>query len=485
MKTAATYARVSTHAQFSKNNSIPSQISICQNYADRHNLEVLEVYTDDISATSDRRPGFQRLIKDAEEKKFQVILVDQMDRFARNRGDAIYYKARLKKYKVELIFVSDNLISGDDDDFLREAFSEVLGEYYSKDLAKKVRRGQIQALKNNYHPCGNPPLGYLSIPTGTHKKLIPDPVKASIIKELFTLAAAGKTMAELMNFMNASLPPLKASSWNDSAIRFVLNNRTYLGERSYGKIIQENAHEPIISKELFDQARAARRSRVGKPTRNKRNYLLAGAAFCSSCGGRLIGKVKNIVKSKRYCYYICINYSQKKTCSPKGINIEILEAEIKRIVSEFLEAAIVKKKNAPAGDMKKQHEREIKGIEKELLRVKREKENIVNAIVSGMSPELFREKSEALAKEEGELTDFLKKRKAEGEKILTVPRKREEILKLKEFLEVAKPEALKAFYKSFVRVSVDLKNRAGSVEFLSNPRGLFPLWEFSLSPKKQ
>lgn len=91
MKNAVIYARYSSYKQ--NEMSIGGQIEECRRYAAEHDLFIIREYTDRAqSATTDKRPNFQRMIDDSEYGNFEVILVYQLDRFARNKNDSGYYK---------------------------------------------------------------------------------------------------------------------------------------------------------------------------------------------------------------------------------------------------------------------------------------------------------------------------------------------------------------------------------------------------------
>lgn len=135
----AIYARYSSHSQ--RDVSIEQQIRACRAFADRHNLEVVQVYEDRaLTGTSDKRPGFQRMIHDAKSQSWQYVVVYTLDRFARDRYDSAVYKRQLKNDGVKVLSAMEN-ISDDHTGILMESMLEGLAEYYSKELSRKVRRG--------------------------------------------------------------------------------------------------------------------------------------------------------------------------------------------------------------------------------------------------------------------------------------------------------------------------------------------------------
>ena len=86
---AVIYARYSSDNQ--REESIEGQIRDCRAYAERNGIEIVGTYIDRAySARTDRRPDFQRMIKDSAKKNFDVVIVWKLDRFARNR----FYSAK-------------------------------------------------------------------------------------------------------------------------------------------------------------------------------------------------------------------------------------------------------------------------------------------------------------------------------------------------------------------------------------------------------
>ena len=90
--TAVIYARYSSDSQ--REASIEGQLRDCKDYAEKNGITVVGTYIDRAySAKTDDRPDFQRMIKDSGKKIFDVVLVWKLDRFARNRYDAVNYKS--------------------------------------------------------------------------------------------------------------------------------------------------------------------------------------------------------------------------------------------------------------------------------------------------------------------------------------------------------------------------------------------------------
>ena len=183
------YARYSSDNQ--REESIEGQVRECKAYAARNDIDIIELYIDRAyTATNDNRPDFQRMIHDSASKKFEVILVWKLDRFARSRYDSAHYKNLLKRNGVKVVSVMEPILEGSEG-ILIETLLEGMAEFYSADLSEKVRRGQTEnALKCMYNG-GTLPIGYI-IDKNQHFQI--DPVAAPLVLQTFTDYANGKSI---------------------------------------------------------------------------------------------------------------------------------------------------------------------------------------------------------------------------------------------------------------------------------------------------
>ena len=136
---AVIYARYSSDNQ--REESIEGQIRECMEFAERNGIVVFSTYIDRaLSAKTDNRPDFQRMIKDSYRKLFDTVLVWKLDRFARNRYDSAYYKNILKKNGVKVISAKENISDGPEGVLLEsmlEGFKRSNGHNKSKLQSKQ------------------------------------------------------------------------------------------------------------------------------------------------------------------------------------------------------------------------------------------------------------------------------------------------------------------------------------------------------------
>ena len=133
---AVIYARFSSDRQ--REESIEGQLRECKEYAQRNGITILGSYIDRaLSAKTDNRPEFQRMIKESAKGLFDVVLVWKLDRFARNRYDSAHYKAILKKNGVKVVSATE-AIAEDSTGILLESMLEGYAEFYSVELSEKI-----------------------------------------------------------------------------------------------------------------------------------------------------------------------------------------------------------------------------------------------------------------------------------------------------------------------------------------------------------
>ena len=266
------YARYSSDNQ--REESIEGQLRECLAFAEKNDIQIIETYVDRaLSAKTDNRPDFQRMIRDSAKEQFEVIIVWKLDRFARNRYDSAHYKAILKRNNVRVVSATEAISQGPDGIIL-ESLLEGMAEYYSAELAEKVLRGMNENADKCKFNGGTIPYGYyvddeqhLQIESGT----------ASIVQEVFELYDNGMTMKEITATLNGKgLRNRRGNPFTISVVAKMLTNRRYIGEYKFKEIVVEDGIPAIISKNLFESVNKKLEANRKKPARKKSpdEYLL-------------------------------------------------------------------------------------------------------------------------------------------------------------------------------------------------------------------
>lgn len=189
---AVIYARYSSDNQ--REESIEGQLRECMQYAEYNDISVIDTYIDRaLTAKTDNRPNFQKMIKDSYKGAFDMILVWKLDRFSRNRYDSAHYKHLLKKNGVRVVSATETISSGSEG-ILLESVLEGMAEYYSAELSEKVKRGLTENALKGLWNGGNIPFSYV---INKERKLEIDTVSAPIVKEIFQMAYDGKAFKDI------------------------------------------------------------------------------------------------------------------------------------------------------------------------------------------------------------------------------------------------------------------------------------------------
>lgn len=298
MKTAVIYARFSSSHQ--REESIEGQIRICSDYAAQNNLQIIDHYIDrSISGKTDNRPSFQRMITDALSGRFQVLLVYSTDRFARSKYDSVVYKAALKKAGVDIIYVTEP-IPKTSAGMLLECMLEGYAEYYSMELADKVKRGMYDSAKKG-KAVHQPPYGYIIGPEQTY---IADPKEARAVKEIFEQYAAGVPQAEIIQWLDQhGYKTKRGKAFGHCSFHRMLRNKAYCGEYRHEDIIIKDGMPRIIDDDLFYAVQAEIEKRKGTKIKVNTDYYLSGKLICGQCDMLMTGSSGTSKTGNPYYYY--------------------------------------------------------------------------------------------------------------------------------------------------------------------------------------
>ena len=363
-KTAG-YIRLSKEDKIKdESNSVTNQKLIITSFVEKNeDLELIDFYIDDgYSGTTFDRPEYKRMFKDIVEGKVNTIIVKDLSRFGRNHIESDNYLENiLPGYNVRFISIIDDIDSLKNPKSVSSIavpLKNLMNDQYARDISEKVRSTlKIKQLNGEFIGV-TAPYGYLKNPKDKHKFII-DKEASYIVKKIFNMILLGKSrkeIAEHLNNKNIVTPSLyklskentnneeliRSKKWNAEIVNRILRNETYTGtliqniktKPNYriDKLIDVNKdewiklanhHEPIISKDKFDEVQQIL-NRNTKVNKNDNIDLFSGYLKCSHCGSGLI-----IKKSKNQIYYYCGSYIKDKSCLKYSINKKKLEQMVK------------------------------------------------------------------------------------------------------------------------------------------------------------
>jgi len=329
---AVIYARYSSHAQ--REESIEGQLRECQAYARRENISIVGEYIDRaVSGRTDEREGFQRMIRDAEGRRFEAVIVYALDRFARNRYDSAIYKARLKKCGVRVLYAKTS-IPDSPEGIILESVMEGYAEYYSENLKVHVRRGMHENALEAKSNGGNIPLGFRIV---DHRYVI-EPVGAAIVKDIFNRYASGEAPSKIVDSLNArGCRTSTGRPFSRTSLKRMLSNKKYIGTYVFDEVEIPGAIPRIVDDETFDKVQEMKESRVLRPRRRKVEYMLSGRLVCGKCGKPMAGESGTGKGGKTYNYYKCLDRKRGGGCTKAQENKEALELTVARAAMDLLD----------------------------------------------------------------------------------------------------------------------------------------------------
>jgi DNA invertase Pin-like site-specific DNA recombinase len=337
--------------------SIENQRLLLTNYAQEKGWDIKEVYIDDgWSGTNMQRPAFQRMMRDAEDRRINLIAVKDLSRIGRNYIEVgRLTEETLPRLGCRFVALNDSVDSmlGDNDMMV---YRNLFNEFYSKDTSKKVRAVKQACMKQGKYMGTYAPLGYMKDPANKHR-LIVDEDTAPIVRRIFRLRCQGMGQRAISNLLNDErVPPPRAlyyqkkgrdnptvcnHLWSKDAVKSILSNECYIGNLVQGKkgtvsyknrtvvnktedqwVRVENTHEPLVSLEDWATVRSLdnRNYRPRKDSDGK-VHLFSSLVKCADCGFHMRAHIhhqtlKDGTKTS-YTGYICGNYARsgKIACS--------------------------------------------------------------------------------------------------------------------------------------------------------------------------
>lgn len=377
------YARYSSDSQ--REESIEGQLRECREYAERNGITILGTYIDRaLSAKTDNRPEFQRMIKDSAKGLFDIVLVWKLDRFARNRYDSARYKTALKKNGVKVVSATEHISEGSEGIIL-EAVLEGYAEYYSAELAEKVIRGLTENALKCKHNGGTVPMG-LCVDEQQHYQI--DPITAPVVLEMFIRYKDGATMQSLVNGLNErGIRSLRGGKITLNIMEHLLKNRRYMGEYRYRDVVVEDGIPAIVSKELFEQVQEQLAKNRKAPARHKAedDYLLTTKLYCGKCGKFMVGESGTSKTMKVHHYYRCVNTKKKRLCDKKAVRKNWIEDLVVNFtIQSIMDDDVMERLIDGLMKLQEQESTELPLLRKQLAGTEKSINNMLNAIQAGI-----------------------------------------------------------------------------------------------------
>jgi len=431
MKRVALYARFSSEKQ--NDRSATDQLDLCRAWAERQGYVVVEEYRDEAVSGASRinRMGLGRLMRDARERRFDLVVCEALDRLSRDQADLATIRKELNFLEIGISTLQDGEVGA-----LHIGVKGLLGELYLADLAQKTRRG-LRARVTAGGTGGGLSYGYRAV-EGKPGELVIDEQQATVVRRIFAEYVAGRSPRAICVDLNRDgiAGPRgghwRASALNGSRVRQngLLQNRLYAGEvvwnrqrfikdPSTGKRVSRPnperdwvrvpaPHLAIVEPELFQQAissKARHGEQMNPVEARKPRHLLSGLVKCECCGASFI-----VVYGDRLG---CASTKETGTCDNRGtiprteIEERVLTALATKLAAPELIAAFVKEYQAERRRLAATTRNERENRVAKLATLRRGIARLVDAIVDGTATKTMTERLQAMEAEAEQLETAL------------------------------------------------------------------------------
>lgn len=365
MDSVAIYCRLSDEdrgkdSRLDESESIKNQKMLLSKYAVEKGWIIYNIYSDDDYSGLDReRPEFNRMLKDGESGKFNIVLCKHQSRFTRDMELVEkYLHGKLPEWGIRFISITDNADTSDNGNKKSRQINGLINEWYSEDLSELIRATFNIKREQGQFIGSSAPYGYIKDPDNKNKLII-DKEAALVVQKIYDLYLEGYGTQSIAYMLNEEGIPSPAKYkqdkglskskqylideygfWNKATVKRILKNQMYIGNMVQGKtaklsykskkrtdmppsnwIIVRDTHEAIICNEDFYDVQIRMSSRV-RSTGEGKAHIFASKVQCLDCGSTM-----NKVSRGQYSYLRCKLYCtapKKKLCTSHSISLHKL-----------------------------------------------------------------------------------------------------------------------------------------------------------------
>ncbi|HES3505144.1 TPA: recombinase family protein [Streptococcus pyogenes] len=288
----AIYVRVSTTNQAEEGYSIDEQKAKLTSYCDIKDWNIYEIYTDGgFSGSNTERPALEKLIRDAERKLFDTVLVYKLDRLSRSQKDTLFLiEDVFIKNGIEFLSLQENFDTSTPFGKAMIGLLSVFAQLEREQIKERMQLGKLGRAKSGKSMMwARTSYGYnYQKETGI---LDINPAQSLVVKYIFERYLAGRSITKLRDDLNDKYP--KDIDWNYRAVRMILANPVYCGYNQYKGQVYPGNHEPIITEEDFNKTQEELKIRQNtaaekfNPRPFQAKYMLSGITQCGYCGAPL------------------------------------------------------------------------------------------------------------------------------------------------------------------------------------------------------
>lgn len=366
MDKVAIYCRLSDEDRnkenkFDDSESIQNQKTTLTKYAIQNDWAIYNIYSDDDYSGLDKdRPEFNKMLKNAEEGKFNIILCKHQSRFTREMELVEkYIHGKFVEWGIRFISLNDNVDTNIVGGKKARQINGLVNEWYCEDISLSIKSVFRNKVEEGEFIGSFAPYGYKKDKKDKNKLIIDDEA-SEVVKLIFSLYLEGNGTQHIAYILNEKgianptrykqmqgLKFVNSSQkdgfglWNKTTVKRILKNEVYIGNMVQGKrkkisyktkkivnmnsdnwVIVENTHEPIIDEHTFLAVQKRMKNRA-RSTGTGRTHIFATKLRCMDCGSTM-SKTSNI----NNVYLRCQLYARspkEKLCTIHSIRLDDLE----------------------------------------------------------------------------------------------------------------------------------------------------------------
>ena len=413
MPRIAFYTRISTDEDHQKY-SLPAQKERLEAFAKAQHggdWELFKVYRDMDSGTHMNRSGLEEMLRDAEARSFDTLLVFRVDRLSRKVRELAQMVDHLTQHGVTLRSITEPFDTSNAAGKMMLQMLGVFAEFEHSTICERTKVGMQKKVKGGEWAGGLVPYGYRLDPDSG---LAVQEEEAVVVGKMFKMYVSAKEGAHTIcrNLNDAGCRKRNGRKWDRVAILRVVKNPLYIGKLRWGEDTHNGNHSPIISPVVFDKAQEIRRSRTkdlnGRRWHNGSERLLSGTIRCARCKSAMVG-MSTEKRGKKFPYYVCTTRKNVQDCDQDYVRADLLEKVIIQDIKEMfrderLMLRIWEEVNRRLSAERPDVDKELGRAETEIGKVRTRLDRYFSAFEEGtMKPELCNEKVGELQGRLGEL----------------------------------------------------------------------------------
>jgi DNA invertase Pin-like site-specific DNA recombinase len=343
-KKAAIYVRVSTKKQSERDySSLEVQENRCKAWVDYQNkkgdqvYEVHDTYKDVKSGKDLNRPGIERLKKDAQNQKFDVVVIQKLDRISRSISDFSNLYDMLKDNDIDIVINDNNIDTSTTSGEMMQKLLMLFAEFERNIMSDRMKTKREETAKAGLWQGGKPPLGYDPV----RKVLQIDKNEEELVKEIFSRYIKLKSTPRVAKSLNKDGYTTKSwitqkgkskggKEFTDGVVRRILKSKVYLGKIEYKDEVFDGQHEPIVEQSTYDQVQQIMKGNRVKPKKYNKGStpaVLKNIAECGFCT-RPLTTSSTKKGEKKYYYYKCAKKNRQGNTedhAPKPLSVPTLD----------------------------------------------------------------------------------------------------------------------------------------------------------------